>query len=225
MKKALFTRIIALSLVSVMMLFAVGCDMSALFDELDDLQDMTDLSKISTSNSEIDALLKDGISEGVLEIPTEKLTEKEDEAIEDGVPPEFFPPIEHAIVVKGHSTTVQVFSQTMQDYRVHTGVDIKSNYGDPVYAAADGTVEWIWKDNKMGNSVKIAHSGGYYSVYQNLQSVLGIKEGDTVTAGQRIAKVGDSAMMEIADDPHLHFEIIKNNMSLDPQKYIQFFTD
>ena len=119
---------------------------------------------------------------------------------------------------KEHDAKLQVFSETMNDYRVHLGVDIVTSEGAPVYAAANGTVKKIWKDALMGYCVAIEHSGNSLTVYKNLSDVLpdGIIEGATVRAGQQIASVGESAMVEIADEPHLHFEVSVNGILEDP---------
>lgn len=122
---------------------------------------------------------------------------------------------------KEHDAKLQVFSETMNDYRVHLGVDIVTSEGAPVYAAANGTVKKIWKDALMGYCVAIEHSGNSLTVYKNLSDVLpdGIIEGATVRAGQQIASVGESAMVEIADEPHLHFEVSVNGILEDPLEH------
>lgn len=124
-------------------------------------------------------------------------------------------------LTKGHDAKLQVFSETMNDYRVHLGVDIATLEGAPVYAAADGTVKRIWKDALMGYCVAIEHSGESISVYKNLSDVLpsGIIEGAKVKAGQQIASVGESAMVEIADEPHLHFEFSVGGILEDPLEH------
>ena len=125
------------------------------------------------------------------------------------------------VASKKHDPTLQVFSNTMQDYRVHLGVDIVTEESAPVYAAADGKVEKIWEDTLMGYCIAIKHGGDCYTIYKNLAKELpdGIAEGVSVRAGQLIASVGESAMIEIADEPHLHFEMTVSDLSVDPLKY------
>lgn len=122
---------------------------------------------------------------------------------------------------KAHDSEMQVYSATMEDYRVHLGVDILSTEGAPVYAAADGKVIQVWEDVLMGHCVAVQHNGNAVSIYKNLAAELpdGIKEGTTVRSGQQIATVGSSAMIEIADEPHLHFEMTVNGLSVDPLEY------
>ena len=109
----------------------------------------------------------------------------------------------------------------MQDYRVHLGIDIQTSENAPVYAAADGTVSKIWVDTLMGYCVAVKHSGNCVTVYKNLAATLpeGISEGASVRSGQLIATVGNSAMVEVADEPHLHFEMTVSDLAVDPLKY------
>lgn len=122
---------------------------------------------------------------------------------------------------KGHDASVQVYSTTMNDYRVHLGVDVMTEESAPVYAAADGKIARIWEDVKMGYCMAIEHSGECVTIYKNLGKELpeGISEGASVRAGQLIATVGESAMVEIAEEPHLHFEMTVGGLSVDPLEY------
>ena len=120
-----------------------------------------------------------------------------------------------------HDSELQVFSPTMNDYRVHLGVDILAEDASPVYAVADGTVTQIWEDVRMGQCIAIKHNGDAVSIYKNLSTELptGIIEGAKVRAGQQIATVGSSAMVEIAEEPHLHFEMTVGGLEVDPLEY------
>ncbi len=124
-------------------------------------------------------------------------------------------------IAKGHDSTIQVWSETMGDYRVHLGVDIESAEGAPVCAAADGTVSKIWDDALMGRCVAISHDGDIYTFYKNLDTTLssGIKEGTKVKCGQEIGCVGDTALAELADEPHLHIEMTVKGLAVDPRDY------
>ena len=76
----------------------------------------------------------------------------------------------------------------------------------------------------MGWCVAVSHDGEAISFYKNLDKNLGtgIKEGATVKVGQLLGAVGDSAMVEVAQEPHLHFEMKKDGKSLDPLSLIKF---
>ncbi len=139
--------------------------------------------------------------------------------VEDKLP-SFVLPVNGALTNK-HDPTLQVYSNTMNDYRVHLGVDIVTEANAPVYAAADGKVDKIWEDTLMGYCIAIKHSGNCYTIYKNLAETLpdGIAEGVSVRSGQLIASVGESAMVEVADEPHLHFEMTVADLGVDPLEY------
>ena len=134
--------------------------------------------------------------------------------------PTFALPAEGTLSVE-HDPDLQVFSPTMKDYRVHLGVDINTAEGASVYSAAEGVVEKVWEDPMMGWCIAIAHDGDSATYYKNLGETLatGIKQGATVSAGQLLGTVGDSAMLEIAQEPHLHFEMTVGGLQVDPEEY------
>jgi len=111
----------------------------------------------------------------------------------------------------------------MNDYRTHTGIDIASTVGSAVFAAADGKIKEIWEDPLMGNCMSIEHKGGMLTVYKNLSPDLpaGIVAGVSVGEGEIIAAVGESAIIESADESHLHFEVFLNGNAVDPAEYIK----
>lgn len=155
------------------------------------------------------------------ETPTEKPADTQtNSSAVSGKLPSFALPVSGVLSNK-HNPDLQVFSPTMNDYRVHLGIDIVTKENAPVYAAADGKVSKIWVDPLMGYCIAISHSGNSVTIYKNLAEQLpdGIAEGASVRAGQLIATVGDSAMVEIAEEPHLHFEMTVSDLAVDPLKY------
>ena len=124
-----------------------------------------------------------------------------------------------------HDPSIQVFSDTLGEWRVHLGVDFMTEAGAAVSAAAAGTVEKVGSDPLMGTYVSIRHDGGAVTVYKNLADQLadGIAEGAKVSAGQLLGTVGETALMELAEDPHLHFEMTVGGEPVDPLAY--FSTD
>ena len=151
--------------------------------------------------------------------PASKPDDTPSTPVEDKLP-SFSLPVSGALLKK-HDPTLQVFSNTMNDYRVHLGIDVVTESSAPVYSAADGKISRIWEDALMGYCMAIEHSGDCYTIYKNLSKTLpeGISEGVSVRAGQLIASVGDSAMIEVADEPHLHFEMTVADLSVDPLEY------
>ena len=134
--------------------------------------------------------------------------------------PDFVLPVS-GVLSKKHDPDMQVHSTTMNDLRVHLGIDIVTEDGASVYSSADGTVSRIWEDTLMGNCIMIKHSGNCYTIYKNLSATLaeGISEGTAVRAGQLIGSVGDSAMVEVGEEPHLHFEMTVADLLVDPLEY------
>ncbi len=143
-----------------------------------------------------------------------------DDAPVDGQPEKYALPVTGKLM-KAHDPTIQVFSNTMGDYRVHLGLDIATAAEAPVYAAADGKIEKVWTDSLMGTCLAISHADETVTVYKNLAAELaaGITEGVSVKQGQEIARVGDTAVLEMADEPHLHFEMTVSGIAVDPLKY------
>ena len=120
-------------------------------------------------------------------------------------------------ILKLFSDKTPVYSKTMDDWRVHDGVDISAKVGDSVFACAGGVVEDIFDDKKMGTTVIIDHNG-IKSKYQNLSPNVAVQKGDEVAEGAVIGVVGDSATYEIADAPHLHFELTDGDVQINPEK-------
>lgn len=142
-------------------------------------------------------------------------------AMEDPTPtlPQFIMPT-IGNVAKTFSIDALVWSNTMEDYRTHNGIDVCASVGEGVMAAADGIVTEVYVDPMMGNTVVIAHDGGAETVYQNLGDDITVSTGDTVKSGEVIGSVGESALIEIAEEPHLHFEMLVNSTRVDPLAYI-----
>ena len=166
----------------------------------------------------------DKVTDRVTEEPTEEpSTEKPTDKPSSSVGnkrPSFILPVSGNLT-REHDPSLQVFSPTMQDYRVHLGIDLSTKADAPVYAAADGKISKIWVDTLMGYCIAIKHSGDCVTVYKNLAETLpeGIAEGVSVRSGQLIATVGESAMVEVADEPHLHFEMTVGDLAVDPLEY------
>ena len=113
------------------------------------------------------------------------------------------------------------YNQTTRDWRVHNGVDIAAEAGAAVCAAADGQVYSVYDDESMGMTVVIRHEGGYATRYASLSETVSVNPGDTVTAGQTIGTVGNTALMESALGDHLHFSVTCDSDPMDPAKFLE----
>lgn len=127
-------------------------------------------------------------------------------------------------VSKGYTIDALVWSNTMEDYRTHDGIDICAGAGEGVMAAADGIVTEVYAHPMMGTTVVVRHDGDAESVYQNLAEDVAVSVGDTVKSGEVLGAVGESALIEIAEEPHLHFALRVAGESVNPLDYISAAT-
>lgn len=145
----------------------------------------------------------------------EQMEETEAEPVEEIKPLEFIYPVEGEIT-KEFATEKLVFSETLQEWITHNGIDIKAERTAIVKATEDGTVTSIKNDPRYGLTVIIEHREGYKSIYSNLLTAEFVSEGDIIAKGQTLGTIGNSAIFEIADEPHLHFELLKDEENIDP---------
>lgn len=102
------------------------------------------------------------------------------------------------------------------DESTNKGVDIAGKAGDPVVASAGGKVVYSGSGLRgYGKLVIIKHDANYLTAYAHNQQLL-VKEGDSVSKGQKIAELGSTD----ADRPKVHFEIRKQGRPVDPLKYL-----
>lgn len=96
------------------------------------------------------------------------------------------------------------------------GIDIAGKAGDPVIAAGDGRVVYSGTGLRgYGNLVIIKHNAAYLSAYAHNRNIL-VKEGQSVTQGQKIAEMGNTD----ADQIKLHFEVRRQGKPVDPLQYL-----
>lgn len=112
------------------------------------------------------------------------------------------------------------YNETTRDWRVHNGVDYPGELGDPVSAAADGTVISVREDDSLGTTVVLRHTGGYETTYQGLEESVPVQLGDKVVLGQTIGSVGATALTESAIGPHVHFSVAYQDMPMDPADFL-----
>ena len=116
-------------------------------------------------------------------------------------------------VHKAYSAGEPVYSLTMGDWRVHTGVDFAGETGQEVKALADGKVTAVDSDPFWGQRLTIDHGMGVLSYYSGVKPQVAI--GDTVKVGQTIGILEDIPC-ETAQGPHLHLEMTVDGRSVDP---------
>lgn len=124
-------------------------------------------------------------------------------------------------ITKEFSDSDLLYSDTMDDWRIHLGIDISVPIGTQIKACEDGIAEEIKNDPEYGNTVVIRHND-ILTKYSNLASESLPVIGNKIKKGDVIGVVGDSAQSEILDKSHLHFAMCENNIYIDPRKYIGF---
>lgn len=124
-------------------------------------------------------------------------------------------------IIKDFAMDTLVFSETLDEWCTHNGIDIKAEKASVVVAAEKGKVESIKNDPRYGLTVIIAHPNGFKSVYSNLLTTEFVTEGEEVEKGQTIATVGETASFEVADECHLHFEMYKDGVAVNPTIYFK----
>lgn len=112
------------------------------------------------------------------------------------------------------------YHATTQDWRVHNGVDLSAAVGSTVKAARAGTVTAVYEDEYYGTTVVIQHDNGYTSHSCNLAAETQVAAGDLVAAGDVIGTIGQTALIETAEEPHLHFEVYQNGEPVDPAGFL-----
>lgn len=130
-----------------------------------------------------------------------------------------FPQPTDGKIIKKHSDTELFYSKTMEDWRLHKGCDIASPIGATVKAVADGKVSDCYTDTAHGVTIVIDHGAGIMTRYCNLASDKMVEVGQEIKKNDAIGVVGDTAEFEVADEAHLHFEVIKNGKSVNPQDF------
>lgn len=110
-----------------------------------------------------------------------------------------------------------VKGRIIREYSASTrGIDIAGKIGDPVKAAASGTVSYVGNGLRgLGNLILITHSSGFISAYAHNHKLL-VKQNQKVSKGQKIAELGQSD----TTSPRLHFEIRRNGTPVNPHAYL-----
>lgn len=167
------------------------------------------------------SLMEDKKEESKNEIPkkTEK-SETEENEVKEKEELVFSMPVDGE-TIKEFAKDTLLYSTTLNEWTTHLGIDIKAEKTTVVKASEKGKVKSIKNDPRYGLTIVIEHVEGYCTVYANLLTSEFVVEGEEVSKGQTIGTVGNTAVFEVADESHLHFEILKNNVQVDPNVYLK----
>lgn len=104
-----------------------------------------------------------------------------------------------------------------QKIQQHTGIDIKAKSGTIVIAPAAAVVAKVGYNEKEGHFIVLEHDEYYQTKYCHLARSL-VETGETIKAGDSIGEVGNSGL---STKPHLHYEVLKNGLNVDPIDYLK----
>ena len=122
-------------------------------------------------------------------------------------------PLPGSIITSSFGSRIDPLTQLRS---FHEGVDLATPFGTPVRSAASGTVERVSRDRILGLSVYIVHNEYFRTRYAHLRTTF-VESGDSVTGGMVIGEVGSTGY---STGPHLHFEVLIDDIPVDPLHFI-----
>lgn len=184
----------------------------------------TKTNTTSTSNEKILSTNKiiatNTVKENNITSNSKDLKKEEDDKSTTTVELNFEKPVDGEIIREFAEDNL-IYSNTLQEWTTHTGIDIKADKTTVVKASEEGIVKTIKNDPRYGLSIIVEHANGFKTVYSNLLTSEFVVEGEKVQKGQSLGTVGSTAAFEVADDTHLHFEILKDSVQVDPNIYLK----
>lgn len=112
-----------------------------------------------------------------------------------------------------------VFSETLNEWITHDGVDILGEVASPVKVAYDGVVESVKMDPRYGNTIIVKHKDDYKTIYSNLSTLDLVYVGKKLKQGDIISGIGEGFGFESKEGAHVHYEVIKGNENINPLEY------
>lgn len=168
-----------------------------------------------------DNIIAETSQKAEVEVPDAEIAKENQDDTQESEKPEV---IEFAAPVSGKvieefSGDDLVYNEALKDWRAHSGVDFEAKIGEDVCASAKGVIESVF-DSNMGRCVIIDHQNGFRTMYANLEETEKVKVGDEVRAGDVIGTVGNTALGDITDLEHVHFEMMKDGENVNPAEYL-----
>ena len=122
-------------------------------------------------------------------------------------------------IERGFSPTVPIYDETMEDWRVHRGIDFECEEKTEIKSVGNGRVTKVVADNSFGYTIEIDH-GDFTARYCGLEQGTTVKIDDTVEKGDTVGIIG-SVPCESRQSCHLHFEAVKNGKLIDPVSFLK----
>ncbi len=149
------------------------------------------------------------LAEKTTEQTTEAQTETTEKEIQNST---YVYPVEGEII-KDYSET-PVYDETMDDWRVHKGIDILCSNGSRVVSVGNGRVTRVYLDSSFGYCVEIDH-GDFTAKYCGLEQGTAVEIDAEVKMNDVVGTMGEIAC-ESKQQEHFHFEILKEGKNIDP---------
>lgn len=132
----------------------------------------------------------------------------------------FVVPMKDATIAKDYSAAELQFNAMLKQWEIHKAIDFVAGEDKNVYAVTNGTVSNIYTNYLEGTVIEIAHKNGLVSIYKSLNKDVNVKVGDIVSAGDVIGQVGETMAQELNSGAHLHFEMTKDGVKVNPNDYL-----
>ena len=128
-------------------------------------------------------------------------------------------PMNNAVVVKDYADKELQNNETLNQWEAHLSVDLTSDNKE-VYSVLDGKVLKVEYNYLDGYKITISHSNDFKSVYSSLAEKVFVKEGQSVSAGEKIGTASKTASNELDLGEHLHFSLLLKDKLVDPNDYL-----
>ena len=129
-------------------------------------------------------------------------------------------PIKNATIAKDYSSSELQYNNTLKQWEIHKAIDFIASDNLNVYSISDGTVSNIYTNYLEGTVVEVTHKDGLVSVYKSLNKDVSVSVGAKVSAGSVLGSVAESMAQELNTGAHLHFEMLKNGVKVNPNDYL-----
>lgn len=123
-------------------------------------------------------------------------------------------------IIREYSETEPSYSETLDVWEIHKGIDISVKEGQEVKSILDGTVVDIYEDDEHGMSVKVKSENDITVVYSNLSEDLKVEKNQDIAEGECVGLAGSTTRVESKDAHHVHVEAYEGENSIDPMSLI-----